>query len=106
MRPHDLPDIGVHLDPATRLLHGPAGATTLTTKQSALLSALLDAHADTVPRQNLLEAVWDVTWVGAHRALDVHIAALRARLAATGGPHGPRIETVRGLGYRLVPPGP
>jgi DNA-binding response OmpR family regulator len=31
------------------------------------------------------------------RTVDVHVAALRRKL----GPHGDRIETVRGVGYRL-----
>jgi DNA-binding response OmpR family regulator len=48
-----------------------------------------------------MEEVWDTTWVGASRTLDVHVAALRAKLAA-----GARIETVRGVGYRLHRPAP
>nr|WP_278259819.1 winged helix-turn-helix domain-containing protein [Nocardioides convexus] len=51
-----------------------------------------------VSRAALMEEVWDTTWVGASRTLDVHVAGLRAEL-------GERllIETVRGIGYRVVP---
>jgi DNA-binding response OmpR family regulator len=43
--------------------------------------------------------VWQTTWRGASRTLDVHMASLRAKLgnAAT-------IETIRGVGYRIVAP--
>ena len=37
---------------------------------------------------------------GETRTVDVHVAELRKKL----GDDGPPIETVRGVGYRLVPP--
>jgi DNA-binding response OmpR family regulator len=44
-----------------------------------------------------MEAIWDTSWVGASRTLDVHVATLRSKL---GRPE--LIETVRGVGYRLA----
>ena len=49
----------------------------------------------------LLEDVWGTDFPGETRTVDVHVAEVRRKL----GPDGPPIETIRGLGYRLVPPG-
>ena len=50
-------------------------------------------------RRDILESVWDAHWYGPTKTLDVHMAALRRKLG-----HGEWIETVRGVGYRFVPP--
>jgi DNA-binding response OmpR family regulator len=54
----------------------------------------------------LMAEVWDQNWVGPTKTLDVHISALRQRLAeaaeqADSPVRAPRITTIRGLGYRL-----
>jgi len=46
----------------------------------------------------LLEAVWGYEYFGTTRTVDVHIGRLREKL----GPLGEKIETVEGVGYRLV----
>ena len=51
-------------------------------------------------RDALLEDVWGTDFPGETRTVDVHIAEVRRKL----GPDGPPIETIRGVGYRLVPP--
>lgn len=91
---HHIP--GLRLDPDTSQIHGPAGTTRLTTKERDLLLALIREPGHVVSRQNLLQALWDVTRAGTARALDVHIATLRSKLAASSGPDGARIDTVRG----------
>jgi DNA-binding response OmpR family regulator len=50
--------------------------------------------------------VWDEHWFGSTKTLDVHVAALRRRLAeAEDHTTVPVIVTLRGHGYRLdVPP--
>jgi DNA-binding response OmpR family regulator len=49
--------------------------------------------------------VWDPGWVGSTQPLDVHVAALRRRLAEHSEADSvPRIVTVRGYGYRLETP--
>jgi DNA-binding response OmpR family regulator len=69
---------------------------TLTRKEFDLLSTLIDAGGDAVTRESLMESIWDTSWVGASRTLDVHVSALRTKLDR------PRlIETVRGVGYRI-----
>ena len=49
-----------------------------------------------VSRKQLLQDVWDTTWYGSTKTIDVHIASLRKKL---GTPVV--IETVRGIGFRL-----
>ena len=48
-------------------------------------------------RDQLFNAVWGMDFVGETRTVDMHIRTLRQKLGA----YGDRIETVRGVGYRL-----
>jgi DNA-binding response OmpR family regulator len=67
--------------------------------------ALLAAEAGrVVTRERLIEEVWDTTWFGSTKTLDVHVSALRRKLG--DDPAAPRyIHTVRGVGFRLAAPG-
>ncbi len=49
-------------------------------------------------RGEILDEVWDTEWYGPTRTIDVHVAALRRKLGDGW------IETVRGVGFRLVDP--
>jgi DNA-binding response OmpR family regulator len=69
----------------------------LTRKQFQLLAILVAVPGVAVRREFLLTEVWHSSWTGRSRTLDVHMATLRARI---GG--GARIQTIRGVGYRLV----
>lgn len=79
----------------------PPATVALTAKESELLGALARTPGEPVTRAALMEEVWDTTWVGASRTLDVHVAALRSKLG-----DAVRIDTVRGVGYRLSSPHP
>jgi two-component system, OmpR family, response regulator RegX3 len=73
---------------------------TLTRKEFDLLIYLAE-NADVVcDRRQIMQRVWDQSWFGSTRTIDVHVGALRRKL-------GPacRIETVRGIGFRLGPDG-
>jgi len=53
-------------------------------------------------RQQIMEHLWDTSFVGDDHACDVHISNLRRKLERD--PRRPeRIVTVRGFGYKLVP---
>jgi two-component system, OmpR family, alkaline phosphatase synthesis response regulator PhoP len=65
-----------------------------------LLAALARDPGVVLTRDALLEDVWGTDFPGETRTIDVHVAEVRKQLA----PDGPAIETVRGYGYRLVPP--
>jgi len=47
--------------------------------------------------------VWGPGYVGDTKTLDVHVKRLRARIEDDPG-HPGLIETVRGLGYKMVEP--
>lgn len=74
----------------------------LTYKEFELLRALANAPNRVFTREVLLHDVWGYDYFGGSRTVDVHIRRLRAKL-------GPEFEqmivTVRGVGYKLVPPG-
>ncbi|MEM9037114.1 MAG: response regulator transcription factor [Actinomycetota bacterium] len=70
----------------------------LTPKEFDLLSHLAEDPGAVRTREDILRAVWNENWWGSTRTLDVHVAGLRRKL---GRPE--LIETVRGVGFRLVP---
>jgi two-component system, OmpR family, response regulator RegX3 len=71
----------------------------LTPKEHDLLVFLAEAPGAAFTREQIMEAVWDENWFGPTRTLDVHIGALRRKLGDAAA-----IETVRGVGFRLVLP--
>ncbi len=68
----------------------------LTPKEFDLLTLLASEPGVVVDRRRILREVWDTTWYGSTKTVDVHVAALRKKL---GDPT--LIETVRGVGLRL-----
>jgi len=68
----------------------------LTVKEFDLLALLASDPGVVVDRHRILRDVWDTTWYGSSKTVDVHVAALRKKL---GDPT--LIETVRGVGLRL-----
>lgn len=72
------------------------------------LLARFAAEPDTaITREALMDDVWDAHWHGPTKTLDVHVAALRGKLAAAAAERGaalPGITTLRGHGYRLDTP--
>jgi len=69
----------------------------LTLKEFDLLRLLMENEGRVYSRQQLMDLVWGVGFVGETRTVDVHIGTLRTKL----GPCGKYIETVRGVGYRM-----
>ncbi len=50
-----------------------------------------------ISRNTLLEEVWGVNFYGETRTVDAHIKTLRQKL----GENGNKIETIRGIGYKI-----
>lgn len=71
----------------------------LTLKEFSLLRKLMEKPGAVCAREMLFTSIWGQDWYGETRTLDAHIHSLRRKL----GPSGDSIETVRGLGYRLMP---
>lgn len=69
----------------------------LTLKEFELLKKFLLNVEMVLTRDQLLEDVWGYDFDGETRTVDVHVRTLRQKL----GEEGDRIETVRGVGYRM-----
>ncbi|SNX62844.1 DNA-binding response OmpR family regulator [Streptomyces sp. TLI_55] len=68
----------------------------LAPKEYDLLAFLTEEPGALMSREQIMEAVWDANWFGPTKTLDVHVAALRRKLAGAV-----TIEAVRGVGFRL-----
>ena len=68
----------------------------LTAKEFDLLALLASEPGAEVERERVLREVWQTTWYGSSKTVDVHVASLRRKLGDPGW-----IETVRGVGLRL-----
>ena len=73
---------------------------TLTLKEFQVLELLMEHPGNVLSREHLLSTVWGYEFDGASRTIDVHIRTLRQKLEEAGG----LVETVRGVGYRMVLP--
>lgn len=69
----------------------------LARKEYELLAFLTQEPGALLARERIMEAVWDANWFGPTKTLDVHVSALRRKLAGAV-----TIEAVRGVGFRLV----
>jgi DNA-binding response OmpR family regulator len=75
----------------------------MTQMEYKLLQTLMERMGHVVRRNDLMDRVWGVDWVGDTHTLDVHIRWLRQKIEAE--PSHPRyIQTVRGVGYRFATP--
>jgi two-component system, OmpR family, response regulator RegX3 len=85
------------IDRRARRVHVDGVELKLPPKEYDLLAFLAEEPGAVFTREQIMEAVWDANWFGPTKTLDVHVGALRRKLgdAAT-------IETVRGVGFRLV----
>lgn len=98
VRTFEFGDVKVDFD---RAQVSKGGATvSLAGKELQLLRYLVDQRDRVVPREELLQNVWEYQSEVSSRTIDVHIAWLRQKLEDT--PQTPRyIHTIRGKGYRF-----
>jgi DNA-binding response OmpR family regulator len=87
----------VVIDLARRSVHVGDREVRLTLKEFELLALLARSPGTVVARDDIIAHVWQTTFDGESRTLDVHVATLRSKLERPG-----LIETVRGVGYRLA----
>jgi DNA-binding response OmpR family regulator len=90
----------IEYDPATRQVRSGSEEPSLTAIELAVLELLMRRSPAVVHRRAIALHVWDseADAVGSN-TIDVHLARLRAKLARAHV----RIETVRGVGYRIRP---
>ncbi|MDA8216983.1 MAG: response regulator transcription factor [Dehalococcoidales bacterium] len=98
-RPSSVLELGnLRLDLARREARVAGKGVSLRTKEFDLLTAFMRNRGIVLTRDQLLEMVWGYDFLGESRTVDVHITHLRDKIAGSGV----AIETVRGVGYRLV----
>jgi two-component system, OmpR family, response regulator len=90
----------IAFDPSSRRAHVGDRLLSVTATELAILELLLRRAPAVVTRSSIALNAWpqEADGIGSN-TIDVHLARLRAKLA---GAHV-RIETVRGIGYRLLP---
>jgi DNA-binding response OmpR family regulator len=94
-------DVVVDLD--KRLVTRAGEPVDLTVKEFDLLRLLLENAGKVVRRDRLIADVWDTSWFGSTKTLDVHVSSLRRKLG--DDPSDPRyIHTIRGIGFRFASP--
>ncbi|MDI3402539.1 response regulator transcription factor [Streptomyces cavernicola] len=97
-------DDSLHLGPVrielpTRQVSVAGQSVQLTRKEFDLLALLAQRPGVVFRREQIISEVWRTSWEGTGRTLEVHVASLRSKLRSPA-----LIETVRGVGYRLVAP--
>ena len=89
---------GVAIDLGRREVRVDGVPVAFTTKEFDLLEFLAERPGLALSRQQILDGVWGYDWFGDVRTVDVHIAQVRKKVEGAV-----RIDTVRGVGYRLDP---
>lgn len=104
---HEVPEVwnvdGLVVDSGARSVTRGGAPVALTALEFDLLEVLLRRRAHVVSKQELLRRVWGYDGVDRDDHLvEVHVSSLRSKLEARGSR---LIQTVRGAGYILRPPG-
>ena len=92
---------GLELDPARHEVRVDGQVRPLTPSEFKLLALLAERPEQVFARREIMQHLWDSSFIGDQRACDIHVSNLRRKLEAD--PTNPqRIVTVRGIGYKLV----
>jgi DNA-binding response OmpR family regulator len=86
------------IDPASREATVKGKPIDLRTQEFDLLLTLVEHRGMVLTREKLLEKAWGYEYYGGTRTVDVHVGHLRRKLSGSDV----RIETVTGVGYKLV----
>jgi two-component system alkaline phosphatase synthesis response regulator PhoP len=86
------------IDSARREVRVDSRSLDLRTQEFDLLLALAEHRGLVLSREQILQKAWGFDFYGQTRTVDVHVAHLRRKLE----PSSVRIETVTGVGYKLV----
>ena len=97
-RPRLLSCGALTLDPASGDCTVAGRVIALQPRERDMLEALLRAQPVVMSKDRLLDAVWGIDAPHDGNVVEVYVSALRRKIGAV------RIQTVRGLGYRLVDP--
>ena len=102
--PHERPaaiSVGdLSLDPATKEVRRVVRQVPLTPKEFALLEYFMRHAGEVLTRTQILEHVWDFAFDGDSNVIEVYVRYLREKVDRPFGRQS--LETVRGVGYRLL----
>ncbi len=102
-RPTVLTAGDLSLDPARRRVSRGDTVLTLTPREYGVLEFLLRNKGTVLSKAQILAAVWDAHYDGDDNIVEVYIGYLRRKIDTPFGHQG--IETMRGMGYRLLADG-
>ncbi|MFD4403548.1 response regulator transcription factor [Nocardia sp. NPDC058499] len=86
---------GIGLDLRARRVHVDGRTVDLTAREFGLLEVFLRHPDQVLSREQILGQVWGYDFDPASNVVDVYVRALRGKIGAQ------RLQTVRGMGYRL-----
>jgi len=90
----------IKIDEISRKVSVDGKSVPLTLKEFELLHLFMNNPGNAYTREQLLERIWDIDYVGGTRTVDTHIKTLRIKLGKEAAGH---IQTVWGVGYRFDP---
>ncbi|MGU3435938.1 response regulator transcription factor [Actinomycetes bacterium M1A6_2h] len=88
------------LDPATRRVTRGGDSVTLTPREYALLEYFMRHQDRALTKTSILQNVWDAHYDGDDNVVEIYVGYLRRKIVESDGPGS--IETLRGVGYRMV----
>lgn len=88
------------LDPVRHMVQRDATQIALTPREFGLLEFLMRNKERVVTKAKILRNVWDAHYQGPDNVVEVYVGYLRRKIDVPFGTN--TIETIRGVGYRLV----
>ena len=88
---------GITVDKAAHTVSVDGEPVDLSYKEFELLTYFIENKGVALPREKILNNVWNYDYFGDARTIDTHVKKLRSKL----GPKGDMIKTIWGLGYKF-----
>jgi DNA-binding response OmpR family regulator len=90
----------VRVDPGARRAWQGEAELELSPKEFDLLALLVAEAGRAVSRERIMREVWDTTWLGSTKTVDMHVSWLRRKLG-DDAQHPRYLTTLRGVGFRF-----
>ena len=92
----------LRLDLLTKVAHRAGRRADLAPREWAILELFMRHPHQILSRSQILSHVWNYSFDPGSNVVDVYVGYVRRKINVPGAP--PLIQTVRGAGYRLLPP--
>ena len=90
----------ISINPEKREVSVDGKPVVLTFKEFEILHMFMKNPEIAFSREQIIENIWGIEYLGESRTVDVHVGTLRSKLKAAGV-EGVRISTLRSVGYKL-----